>query len=570
MERIRINSSVTKLKSVYKELQKLGQDISIQNNIGYLVDPIENLWDEYDHNLQKMDVLYMSKEKHIEDIQHFVSDFSAENFEEFLDNGKASVASETATIRIYDEDNFPAKSAQSLPSLVKILICNPEEYEEEDLLYFSQRFAKESVLLVVKSSDVDLQKKLKTTLRKLAWKTMIIEDKETWDILKEKTLTTTGLTNLIGLNINYKKICKALEATINNEYKDLSARKIAVQNDLMQLKKMGNTRVGQELFSGLKLNLQRSYSEFENGIQNRFEKLTRNKSGSMYTYIMDQIDAISDLEKVKSNGETKYFISKRVLADLEDKTNQAFHEHLGGDVVSLNDYFQVTIEEIDSLFKKEGLEGFDLLLDTLSNREVVKQLEDQFVFEKEFDSKSNSKGVMSYFSKARAPIMMLAMLTSTLAIFWEPDDKDTIRDIPQFKFLAGAAVIGGIVYLVVSTKKEQEKTQSEELKKAKQWLKAEYKRIFTTIEKEWKANYFEFSKNRLAEILAQAENSLKNYQITKATSVSTKTNLTQRKIQKLEAFDKKLKESKRKKAQIEATISSIESDLKQTFIKLEI
>ena len=109
----------------------------------------------------------------------------------------------------------------------------------------------------------------------------------------------------------------------------------------------------------------------------------------------------------------------------------------------------------------------------------------------------------------------------------------------------------------------------EELKKISQWLKAEYKRIFSNIEKEWKTKFIQHAKNEFTEILVQSENELKDFQNQRVESISDETNLTQRKIQTLEAFDKTLKEAQRQKLKVETDLNSLGSDLKQTFLKLE-
>ncbi|WP_370477056.1 hypothetical protein [Tamlana flava] len=564
MENIRLNSSISKLKSLHKELQLLSQNISIQNNISYLVEPIEALWEQIDDNLLKIDVLYVSKTKSLSELQEIISEITEADIESLNEQGKVSIETINTIIRVYDENHFPSKNSNTLPSLVKVFLCNPESYQTEDLIYYSQRLAKESILLFIKS-DAEIQNKIKLSSKKLAWKTINIKSNEEWTKVKSNLSSISSLANLIGLNLNYSKVCKALETTINNEYKDLNSRKITVHNDHMQLKKLGNSRVGQELYTSLKLNLQRSYSEFENGINNRFEKLTRNKSGTMFTYIMDQIDAITDLEEIKSGGETKYFLSNALLNELKEKTYSAFHEHLSNDIVSLNDYFQVTIEEIDSLFKKEGLLGFDLIANNLSRQEVTKQLEDQFVFEKEYDSKPLKKGMMALFSAIRQPYMMIIMSVGI------------ISQIPDLKELRGKlwplyilSIVVGLYFALKNGKKKDLEFKKEELKKTQQWLKSEYKRIFSTIEKEWKSLYFEVAKNRFNEILLLAESNLKDFQIARSETLGKETNLTQRKIQKLEAFDKKLNDSKRKKEQIESAIKSVETELKQTFLKLDI
>jgi hypothetical protein len=559
-----LNSYSAKLRNFNNELQKLVDEISIQNNANYLMDPITELWNQFDRNILRIDILYVSKTKTLEELKNWIPEISEDDFDSFTKDGFVEFSQNDVSFRIYDEDHFPIKSSNSLPVLIKLLICEELGYEEEDVLYFSQRFAKESVLLLCKCTNIDLLKAIRSETVKYTWKIHKLE-KDNWNDHFHQLGETKDLINLISLTLSFKKIAEAINSTIDNENKDLSARKISVQNDHMKLKKQSNLRVGQELFSSLKINLQRSFNEFENGINQRFNDLTKNQPGSLYSYILDEIDSIHDLEEVKSNGGTKYTLSKKALKELELKARGGFEEHLTHDVISLNDYLKITVEEIEDSFKNNGLQGFNYSVKGVSKSDMISSIDEEFHFDKQHDSKAIKKGFMAVLSTARQPYMILIMTIGMLSSI--PSLTGLRQKIWPLLILT---LLVGIFFAIRGLKKKKIEEKSEELKKVSVWLKSEYKRIFSNIEKEWKTKYFKSAKDEFAEILIRTEEDLRMFQNTRIENISQDTNLIQRKIQTLEVFDKKIKETKKRKSQLETDMQALNSELKQLFIKQEI
>lgn len=559
--------SLAKLRNIHKEIKKLIEDISIQNNANYLFQPIEDLWRTSEESKLRVDVLVVDEENSSSLVERLISDISAEELETLKEKGKLELTRGNVNYRLHDEDHFPAKSTKSLPYLFKVILCNPEGQEQEDLSYYFQRFAKESAITFIAGGSKEFQRWAKSQLARMTWRVNLVDEDANLTEQVTKYAEEADLVNMIALNLGTRKILSAIESTIENEYKDLSARKISVQNDHMKLKKMGAQRVGQNLFSTLKSNLQRSFSEFENGINERFTELTKNQPGSLYAFIVDQIDGIHQLEEVTSGGETRYMLPSSTLVELEGQAKAGFEEHLQHDVASLNDYLDITTDEINHSFEENDLSNFNVGIQKLSKTDVQLMLNDQFHFDKQHEAKPLKKGFMSFFSAVRQPYMIIIMMVGILG-----------RVIPdmnlwqQWWFIAIIilALGGGLYFAIQGAKKKKIEMEAEELKKVSQWLKAEYKRIFSTIEKDWKSKYFTHAKNQFSEILRQLELDLKNYQQDRSESISEETNLTQRKIQTLETFDKKLKESQRQKAKITTDLSSLGTELKQNFLKLEL
>ena len=564
MQNMNLNSFNTKLRNLEKDLHKLVDEISIQNNASYLMEPLGALWKELDRSLLKIDVLYLSDNKSIEPLKIWCPTISESNFTVFQETGTVEFVTENVVFRIFDEDHFPIKNTDSLPTLVKLIISDRSDIDEEDLQYFTERFAKESILLMCHTDDEKTFSTVRSSAQPYTWK-CTRQSSEDWEEQLAKLADSKDLIGMIAFTLSLKKISAAFDATIENEHKDMSARRISVQNDHMKIKKLGTQRVGQELFSTLKTNLQRSFAEFESGINTRFNNLTKNQPGSLYSFIMDEIDSLNALEEVKSSGETKYILPTKAIKELEKKAYDGFKDHLSHDVVSLNDYFKITVEEINGTFKENGLHDFHFTVNGISKSDVISSLEEEFHFDKQHESKSIKKGAMAFISAVRQPYMILIMTVGVLSYI--PTLKDIRLKIwPLFILALGV----GVFFALKSVKKQKSVDKTDELKRINQWLKTEYKRIFSNIEKEWKMHFFKNAKSEFGDILMKMEDDLKQFQLNRADSISEETNLTQRKIQTLEVFDKKLKESKRRKMQFESDLKSLNSDLKMTFKKLEI
>ena len=94
--------------------------------------------------------------------------------------------------------------------------------------------------------------------------------------------------------------------------------------------------------------------------------------------------------------------------------------------------------------------------------------------------------------------------------------------------------------------------------------------MFSNIERDWKTKYFKHAKTEFTEIISQSESDLKKFQMSRSEQIGDETNLTQRKVQSLEAFDRKLQDSKRLKSKIESDMGALASELKQVFGAIEL
>jgi hypothetical protein len=560
-------AAVSKIKGIQKDLEKLIEDISIQDNAQFLLDPLRPLWTEFDNNALKVDILFLETDIDYTKFNCLIPESCTEDFQSFEKQGIVNVESANINYRIFDQKHIPGKSSGKIPILIKVLVVGDTLEEGLDLDYLAQRFSKETAVLFVACSDKPTTANIKTLVSRLVWKMVPITDLNGLSSELEKIAEHRELFNLAGISISTQKLVTALDSVIDNEQKDLNSRRVLIQNDHLKLKKMGVQRLEQDVFSILKVNLQRSFSEFENGINGRFNRLTKNQPGSLYSFVMDQIDDIQGLEEVNVDRATTYTISKRTLKKIEEQARDGFTEHLTQDANALNEFLTLSIEEINAACIENGMADFSCQVKMIQAMEVSEELEEQFHFEKGHDPKPLKKGFMAFFSAVRQPYMIIIMLVGLVSKFME---KLNLWEQTWFKLLMFVSLVGGVFFAIRSGKKKKRETELEELKKVSQWLKMEYKRIFTNIERDWKLKYFNHAKNEFAEILRKAESDLKHSQTTRMETVSTETAAAQRKMQNIDSFDKKVKESIRQKLKLESDLSSLNADLKQGFLKLEV
>ena len=561
------STAVSKVKGIQKELEKLIEDISIQDNAQFLLDPLRPLWTEFDFNALKVDILFLETTTESAQFKVIIPESSLEDFQTFEEQGIVQIDSSIINYRIFDHNHIPGKSSGKIPVLIKVLVVGNTLEEGLDLDYLAQRFSKETAVLFVACPNKSITSKIKSLVTRLVWKMVPISDFNGLTSEVEKIAEHRELFNLAGISISTQKLVTAIDSVIDNEQKDLNSRRVIIQNDHLKLKKMGVQRLEQDVFSILKVNLQRSFSEFENGINGRFNRLTKNQPGSLYSFVMDQIDDVQGLEEVIADGATIYTISKRTLKKIEDQAREGFTEHLTQDASALNDFLTLSIEEINAACIENGMTDFFCQVKMIQTMEVSEELEEQFHFEKGHDPKPLKKGFMAFFSAVRQPYMIIIMLVGLLSKFME---KLNLWEQTWFKLLMFISLVGGVYFAIRSGKKKKRETELEELKKVSQWLKMEYKRIFTNIERDWKLKYFNHAKNEFAEILRKAESDLKNSQTTRMETVSTETAVAQRKMQNIDSFDKKVKESIRQKLKLESDLNALNADLKQGFLKLEV
>lgn len=470
-------------------------------------------------------------------------------------------------IRWHDADHFRPKKVGELQSRLKymVILGNPN-VEDEDFSYALQRVSKDTMGMVVYAdASFESMAFVRTTGSKAGCR---VVPKKLEELNLENPMESVDKELLAEIRfysafVALGKHSEALDLHLDNEKKDFDAKKMTLQKELDTHKRASTKRSGQELFMQIKNQTQRNIAEFERGINDRFNALVKPQAGSLLSLIEDEIDGLTALKEVKDHAGSKLVIPE-IDEEILERITLTFSNHLSNDVISLNDFLEATVDEIREQAQEIGIEHLHVNYDKMTDNQVGMLVTDLVRYEKEFDSKSIPKGFMAVFSAARQPVMLVVMSVSIVGYFV---DQQLVKNSTIFPYIIGAAVILGVYSAVTKTRKEKLVKMNEEVKKAKAYLKAEVKRILSTLEKEWKPQYITFLKSQGQLILEDVEYALRKHQEDSGQKASENLMISQKKAQSLNMQEKELEMGKRDKVNFDTKLKQFVMELKRDLIK---
>ncbi|MFD2202047.1 hypothetical protein [Shivajiella indica] len=553
---------VSKIKNALKDLERIAEFSLEPGALVHLSESLKKIERDISSEIIKMDLLFLGQEEDLEIIlpPEFRSPWQEKQMVE-LSEGPFS-------IRIFGPSKFPMVKIDELQPVIKVIYLNDPDIEKEELTYFVDRFSKNTAFLYfVLGTKIGKINPQEFSLEKI-WKIQRLSPEEFKNISSfTKTLpepykkVSAFISGVFGL----KKLSEFLEIQMQNEQKDLDAKKIAVSKELETNKKSANSKSGQEVFQQIKNNLSKSASEFEKGIGERFGKITKIQDGSLFYTVEQEIALLKELEEVEVDGEIMLRLPKSVNK-LFGWMEQQLKDHLSNDVISMNDFLSASIEEVKELFEKTGVQAANIQTEYYDKSKIQPLLDHSIRMEKDFEAKGVSKNFNSLFSAIRQPVFMVMSILMIAGFAGFNQQVQFIK--ANFPILIIALLGFGIYQAFRNISTEKRRKMTEETKKAKQHLSTEVKRILSTVEREWKQPYNDFLKKQIRDIIDNCETELKNYSQRTSQEINDKNLLTQRKMLNINNQEKQFQNGLREKQNFDNKLNNLMAETKLEFHKL--
>lgn len=493
-------------------------------------------------------------------------------------NGKATQEISDFKIHWHDLDHFPRKKVGDWQANVRLmfLLEGYDSLDEDDREYAIEKLLKGASLVYVFSnvSEKAPIAKLMSSIKMRLWDASIAPLNE-YNPENPLHFVDPNALQLAKVQAAFNMIIKhsqALDIILEGERKDFDAKKMVLQREVDELKKKGNSRSGQEQFMQIKTSFARSINEFEKGISERMASLVKSQSGSLYSHLESNIDEMNELVEVKEHGQDKF-----QLPTLQDELIEQIQinvaEHLSNDVKSLNDFFDMMLDDVKKQSEEIGLNNMRIHCNSFDANRIDYLIADMVQYDKEFEAKGANKGFMSMVSAARQPLMILMIsgsaLSPILALF---SGEERTVGLKENKTVYGSMVVvlllAGIYLARKKSKDEQRMKKDEALKKGKQYLKTEVKRMLASIEREWKPQYLGFLKDEANRLISEIEYFYKSFQESSSQKVSEEMAFAQRKVQKLTNQEKQLDMGGREKQNFDGKLNQLNSEFRSEYIKL--
>ncbi|EKB51125.1 hypothetical protein [Cecembia lonarensis] len=553
---------ISKIKNALKDLNKIAE-LSLEHGaIAHLTDTIFKIENEISSAKLKLDILFLGNEKMLNKVipENLLGDWQQKEFLQWND-GKY-------IIRVFGPKNFPLVKIDELQPVIKIIIWDNIELDQEDFNYMIERFTKNTAFIYFFSNLSKDKMSFEGQQLIHAWKMKLNAlDEFLGPVEFCNSLPEQAKKAFIFISAVFaiRKISEFLEIQMINEQKDLDAKKISVTKELETHKKSANSKTGQEIYSHIKTNLSKSASEFEKGIGERFGKITKVQDNSLFYKIEKEIDELKALSEKEVDGEMILKLPSSV-DQLLGWIKEELKDHLTNDVISLNDFLSASVEEVEEQLEKAGLSNAKIPFEVFDKNKIDPLLVHNIRLEKDFEAKGVSKNFNTIFSAIRQPVFMVMSIFMIAGFAGFNQEIQFIKD--NFSILIVILLGFGTYQAFHNIAKEKRRKMSEETKKAKQFLLTELKKILSNIEREWKQPYTDFLKKQIRDVIDSCETELKNMSQKQAQESHDKNLLTQRKMLTINNQEKQFQSGLREKQNFDNKLKSLITDTKLEFNNL--
>lgn len=553
---------VSKIKNALKDLERIAEFSLEPGALVHLSESLRKIETDILSENIKIDFLFLGQGEDLEKI------LPLEYHSLWQDKQMVEMSEGPYSIRFFGASKFPVVKIDELQPVIKVIYLNDPEIEKEELKYFIDRFSKNTAFLYfVLGPKIEKINPQEFSLEKI-WKIQRQSPEEfnnissfTKNLPESYKKVSAFISGVFGL----KKLSEFLEIQMQNEQKDLDAKKIAVSKELETNKKSANSKSGQEVFQQIKNNLSKSASEFEKGIGDRFGKITKIQDGSLFYTLEQEIALLKELEEVEVDGEIMLKLPKSVN-QLFGWMEQQLKDHLNNDVISMNDFLAASIEEVKELLEKTGVQAFNIQTEFYDKSKIQPLLDHSIRMEKDFEAKGVNKNFNSLFSAIRQPIFMVMSILMIAGFAGFNQQVQFIKN--NFPILIVVLLGFGTYQAFHNISTEKRRKMTEETKKAKQHLSTEVKRILSTVEREWKQPYNDFLKKQIRDIIDNCETELKNYSQRTSQEINDKNLLTQRKMLNINNQEKQFQNGLREKQNFNNKLNNLMAETKLEFHKL--
>jgi NTP pyrophosphatase (non-canonical NTP hydrolase) len=468
-------------------------------------------------------------------------------------------------IRIFSENQLPKRKLGLPISALGIIVLDENLPLNETILYYiKQQSAEYAVLIILNYTDTE------TVAQKLKY-----AQNGLFVIIDMKINTIESLDALLKEHISQEQFDKLRERSFLNSLQPLlalSTETIQQEQYTSGVRKNLNTQLNSVLrkeeidsnindtLNSIKTQIQNWNSDMEKEIKNKYEELNKPNTGRYSQQTQKWSESLETLEHIEVAEKTE-----RLVTEINSTFLQNFENQIKKEITSdfTNDYTYI-LKEADTALNKINMtlekkinlseDKSTLIIDYSRFPNSEKTLKSYIGFNRSYSGEVSKKGVSEYFVALRehigtimvvvgllAPINMISSAAGSEAGS-DPKNKESMmmhlsvimKDVRAYiQFGTAAIIIVMIIWGYFDLRKRIPRKRKEEfereLKKAKENLLSEGKRMFNESSKDWQYNMSQWVRETYTNLQTQLDKIGKEHN----TSQQQKSNEERLRIQRL-------------------------------------
>ncbi len=323
-----------------------------------------------------------------------------------------------------------------------------------------------------------------------------------------------------------------------------------------QQKQTGNAS---DIIADARAHIQKQFDIYQKDSAKRMQSLVAQFDGTLSQEIESTIKAFSEFDYEKK---PKIFVV-RVPADLQNqllaRTKQVLAEAGRADLVAMGEMFRKAQEDVEKLVESKGGPPTVVHFHYLPDHELTNLLERSIGIQRPYQGTLARRGPMDYFMAARRYQMIFFMMFSAFGLSF-------VRSYRQIMVPLTVLLLSfGLLNVVNSTRKQEKETEELELEKARELLRAEFRRCMNEVDKNWSSILSNHLAAQQSEVLENIDSSVKSFFEGASRQASEDKVLQQRQLKGIDQAERKLTEADKKVQVVPQELEQLNTQIVQLF-----
>lgn len=321
---------------------------------------------------------------------------------------------------------------------------------------------------------------------------------------------------------------------LEQEGRAVRAKRALAQDRLAALQARAVPIAVTDLLSGVRLRMQRTFTDFMRGLEDRFATLLSSATADLWKQLDGDLAAITRFDEEKR---VKALALKLAAADEErwlGRLRAALVQHCVGDIAAVRDMLRQLGADIEKDVADGGGPPLVVHFQQMTDQRLVRLIDNALVPQRKYQGEMPQQGFFQYLMMARRYQTVAFMLMSAFGLSF-------IRSAREFMLPAAIVLLSlGTLQVVQSVKRERAETLQKELEKLRELLRLETRRMIGQVETGWLAAVNQHLGDQLMPVIAQLESSAREQASRAAADTAEDKLRLQRQVQGCDSAEKKV------------------------------
>ena len=286
--------------------------------------------------------------------------------------------------------------------------------------------------------------------------------------------------------------------------------------------------------------MQKKFDIYQKESAKRMQSLVAQFDGTLSKEIESTIKAFDKFDFEKKPKIFVVRIPAGLQSQLLSRAKQVLAEAGRADLADMGEVFRKAQEDVEKLIEAKGGPPTVVHFHYLPDHELTNLVDRSIVIQRAYSGTLARRGPMDYFMAARRYQMIFFMMFSAFGLSF-------VRSYRQIMVPLTVLLLSfGLLNVINSTRKQEKETEELELEKARELLRAEFRRCMNDVEKNWSSILSNHLSDQQSAVIEKIESTVRSFFEGANRQAAEDKVLQQRQLKGLDQSERKLVEAAKK------------------------